>query len=261
MAQPYLYDLRIPGNKDYDGRTDPEVHVDSYYRNMLMMGVSDVVMCRALYSTLTGRAADWFRTLEPGPITCFASLATKFVRKFVTSKIVCKHYMYLEKAKQLEWESLIEFLGRWKIAIGEVEPMDDLTAIHMLHTSLRAGDLYQDFILHPPGSYKEAFQRVTDYANAAKRSQEVGLSHRSAGRSENRSTEQQARGRGRQGDFTPLNRSAAEALHYAQSCNLVKLPDSMCDGKDKTKHCAFHRCQGHDTEDCTNLKQLLEDLL
>ncbi|XP_019178869.1 PREDICTED: uncharacterized protein LOC109174032 [Ipomoea nil] len=266
MLQLYPYDLCISGSKDYDGRTDPEVHVNSYYGNMLMMGVSDAVMCRAFYSTLSGRPADWFRTLEPGSITCFANLATKFVRKFVTSKAVRKHYMYLEKAKQLEGDNLIDFLSRWKIAIGEIEPMDDLTAIHMLHMSLSAGDLYQDFILHPPGSYEEALRRVTYYANAgeanaAKRSQEVGSSHKPTGRSENRLTDQHARGRGRQGDFTPLNRSAAKALQCAQSCNLVKLPDPMRDGKDKTKYCASHRCQGHDAEDCTNLKQLLEDLL
>ncbi|XP_019181962.1 PREDICTED: uncharacterized protein LOC109177109 [Ipomoea nil] len=164
MAQPYPLNLHILGNKEYDGRTDPEVHVNTYYGNMLMMGVSDAVMCRAFYSTLTGRAAE--------------CLAMKFNRKFVTSKVIQKPYMYLEKAKQLEGESLTEFLVKWKAAVGEVEPIDDLTAIHMLHISLRAGYLYQDFILHPPATYEEALRRVTDYANAGeanavKRSQEL----------------------------------------------------------------------------------------
>ncbi|XP_019183630.1 PREDICTED: uncharacterized protein LOC109178449 [Ipomoea nil] len=177
MAQPYPLDLRIPGNKEYDGRTDPEVHINTYYGNMLMMGVTDAMMCRAFYSTLSGQAAEWFRTLQPGSISDFASLATKFTRKFVTSKVVRKPYMYLEKAKQLEGESLTDFLVKWKAAVGEVEPMDDLTAIHMLHISLRAGYLYHDFIFHPPTTYEEALRRVTDYANAGeanavKRSQE-----------------------------------------------------------------------------------------
>ncbi|XP_019160889.1 PREDICTED: uncharacterized protein LOC109157437 [Ipomoea nil] len=166
MAQPYPLDLRIPGNKEYDGRTDPEVHINTYYGNMLMMGVTDAVMCRAFYSTLSGPAVDWFRTLQPGSISDFASLAAKFTRKFVTSKVIWKPYMYLEKAKQLEGESLTDFLVKWKVAVGEVEPMDDLTAIHMLHISLRASYLYQDFILHPPATYEEALRRVTDYANA-----------------------------------------------------------------------------------------------
>ncbi|XP_019157952.1 PREDICTED: uncharacterized protein LOC109154675 [Ipomoea nil] len=183
INQPYPHDLRVPGSKDYDGRTDPEMHVNLYYSNMLMMGVTDVVMCRAFYSTLSGRAAEWFKALKPGSISCFADLATKFVRKFVTSKTVRKHFMYLEKAKQLEGESLSDFLVKWKAPIGEVDPMDDLTAINMLHSSLRAGVLCQDFILHPPITGEDAIQRVTDYANAgeanaAKRSQETGTSRK-----------------------------------------------------------------------------------
>ncbi|XP_019199713.1 PREDICTED: uncharacterized protein LOC109193304 [Ipomoea nil] len=267
MAQPYPRDLRISRNKEYDGRTDPEVHVNTYYGNMLMMGVSDAVMCRAFYSTLTGRAAKWFRTLQPGSISDFASLAMKFNRKFVTSKVIRKPYMYLEKAKQLEGESLTEFLVKWKAAVGEVEPMDDLTAIHMLHISLRAGYLYQDFILHPPATYEEALRRVTDYANAGeanavKGSQEVGISSRKpSGRADDRSVEDHPRPRTRLGEFTALNRSAAEAMQYAQSCNLIRLPQPGPDGKDKSKYCAYHQCAGHDTEECTHLKQLLEDLL
>ncbi|XP_019150321.1 PREDICTED: uncharacterized protein LOC109147137 [Ipomoea nil] len=205
MAQPYLHDLRIPGSKDYDGKMDPKVHVNSYYGNMLMMGVTDAVMCRAFYSTLTGRVAKWFKSLEPGSITCFANIETKFVRKFVTSKTIRKHFMYLENAKQLEGKSLSNFLLKWKSAIGEVEPMDDLTAIHMVHSSLQAGHLYQDFILHPPLTYEEAIRRVADYANAgeanaAKRSQEVGPSQRAPGKSEGRQPDQQGRGHDQQTD-------------------------------------------------------------
>ncbi|XP_019161009.1 PREDICTED: uncharacterized protein LOC109157613 [Ipomoea nil] len=123
---------------------------------MLMMGVTDAVMCRAFYSTLSGRAADWFKTLEPGSIACFAELAKKFVHKFATSKEVRKHFTYLEKAKQLEGKSLTDFLVKWKAVIGEVEPLDDRTAINVLHSNLRAGALYQEFILHPPTTYDEA---------------------------------------------------------------------------------------------------------
>ncbi|XP_019190804.1 PREDICTED: uncharacterized protein LOC109185280 [Ipomoea nil] len=231
MAQPYQLDLRIPGNKEYDGRTDPEVHVNTYYGNMLMMGMSGAVMCRAFYSTLSGRAAEWFRTLQPGSISDFTTLAAKFVRKFVTSKVIRKPYMYLEKAKQLEGESLTEFLVK-------VEG----------------------------GGRGEALRRVTDYANAGeanavKRSQEVGTSSRKPSGLADHRSEDHSRPRTRPGEFTALNRSVAEAMQYAQSCNLIRLPQPGPDGPDKTKHCAYHRCAGHDTEECTHLKQLLEDLL
>ncbi|XP_019197072.1 PREDICTED: uncharacterized protein LOC109190923 [Ipomoea nil] len=145
--------------------------------------------------------------------------------------------------------------------------MDDLTAIHMLHISLRVGYLYQDFILHPPTTYEEVLRRVMDYANAGeanavKRSQKVGTSSRKpSGRAEHRSSDDHPRPRTRLEEFTALNRSAAEAMQYAQSCNLIHLPHPGQDGPDKSKHCAYHRCAGHDTEECTHLRQLLKDLL
>lgn len=64
MNHHYPIDLRVPGNKGYNGKTDPKEHINSYYGNMLMIGVSDAVICRAFYATLKGRAAEWFNTLE-----------------------------------------------------------------------------------------------------------------------------------------------------------------------------------------------------
>ncbi|XP_031096907.1 uncharacterized protein LOC116001157 [Ipomoea triloba] len=179
MDQPYPMDLRVLGSKDYSRRTDPEEHVNSYYGNMLMMGVSDAVMCRAFYSTLSGRAAEWFASLEPGSIADFSELARKFVHPFAISRTAKKHFTSLEKAKQREGESLTLFSERWKAAVAEIEPVDDRTAVNLLLSVLRAGPLYQDLVLNQPNTYKEALRRMTDHAiaeeaNAAKRMQESG---------------------------------------------------------------------------------------
>lgn len=131
-----------------------------------MMGVLDAMVCRVFYSTLTGRAADWFKNLEPGSISSFSDLAHKFIHKFAMSKAVKKHFTYLEKSEQREEEPSSVFIERWKIAMGEVEPLDDGTVINVLHASLWAGSLYQDFILRTPLTYEEAVRRVIDHANA-----------------------------------------------------------------------------------------------
>ncbi|XP_019171002.1 PREDICTED: uncharacterized protein LOC109166509 [Ipomoea nil] len=265
MQQQYPIDLRIPGAKDYSGKTDPEEHVNSFYGNKIMMGVSDGVICRAFFSTLSGRAAEWFKPLEPGSITCFADLAMKFVRRFATSRTVRKHFTHLEAAKQMEGESLTNFLVKWKNAIGEVKPMDDMTTINVLHYSLRAGAQYQDFIVHPPHTYDEAIRRVTDYANAmeansAKRRQEFGSGRRD-NRSDQRRGDLQQGSRGRLDDLSKLTRPAAEILDYAQGCNLIQLPEPGRDGRDTTKYYAYHRNRGHTTEECRVLKEVIEDLL
>lgn len=58
------------------------------------------------------------------------------------SKAVKKHFTYLEYAKQREGEPLSVFIKRWKIAMGEIRPVDDGTALNLLLSSLRAGALY-----------------------------------------------------------------------------------------------------------------------
>ncbi|XP_019150965.1 PREDICTED: uncharacterized protein LOC109147762 [Ipomoea nil] len=139
--------------------------------------------------------------------------------------------------------------------------MDDRTAINVLHYSLRAGTLYQDFIVHPPQLYDEALCRVTDYANAmeansAKRRQETGSTRRDTRPDQKRGDRQQA-----PRDLSRLTRPVTEVLDYAQGCNLIQLPEPGRDGRDTSKFCAYHRNRGHTTDECRVLKEVIEDLL
>lgn len=53
----------------------------------------------------------------------------------------------------------------------------------------------------------------------------------------------------------------AEVLDYAQSCNLIRLSKPGRDRDDKSKYCAYHRNRGHDTDDCSSLKRVIDELL
>ncbi|XP_031108620.1 uncharacterized protein LOC116013103 [Ipomoea triloba] len=209
---------------------------------MLMMGVSDAVMCRAFYSTLSGRAAEWFASLEPGSIADFSELARKFVHRFAVSRAAKKHFTSLEKAKQREGESLTLFSERWKVAVAEIEPVDDRTAVNLLLSALRAGPLYQDLVLNQPNIYEEALRRMTDHAiaeeaNAAKRMQESGGQSR-------RDVRRQPDPRRKDQDGNPIYTPLRDRL-----------------GRSWNKYCAYHRNQGHETDECHVLKGLIEDLL
>ncbi|XP_031106926.1 uncharacterized protein LOC116011573 [Ipomoea triloba] len=92
MNAHYPQDLQIPLAHTYSGRYDPQEHVDMYYGNMLMLGVSDAVICRAFFATLVGKAAEWFKGLEQGSIRDFGQLADKFVKRFAASKSRKKSY-------------------------------------------------------------------------------------------------------------------------------------------------------------------------
>ncbi|XP_031131878.1 uncharacterized protein LOC116033264 [Ipomoea triloba] len=266
MSQSYPIDLRVPGDKEYAGRSDPEQHVNLYYGNMLMMGVSEAVMCRAFYSTLTGRAAEWFRTLEPGSISNFQDLARRFVDRFAMSKTVKKHFSHLENAKQLDGEPLSVFIERWNKEMAEIEPVDDVTATNLLFNSLRAGNLYQDLILRPPSCYEDTVRRVVAHAtateaNSAKRMMETEGPRRDQSQRDRRPNNPRQKDRDGNSIYTPLTRPVAEVLQFAQNCHLIQLPAPARDGPDKDKYCAYHRNRGHDTEECHVLKGLIEDLL
>ncbi|XP_031101916.1 uncharacterized protein LOC116005819 [Ipomoea triloba] len=193
------------------------------------MGVSEAVMCWAFYSTLTGRAAEWFRTLEPGSISNFRDLARRFVDRFAMSKTVKKHFLHLENAKQLDGEPLSVFIERWNKEMAEIEPVDDVTATNLLLNSLRAGNLYQDLILRPSSCYEGAVRRVVAHAtateaNSAKRMMETGGPRRDQGQRDWRPNNPRQKDRDENPVYTPLNRPVAEVLQFAQNCHLIQLP-------------------------------------
>ncbi|VFQ95489.1 unnamed protein product [Cuscuta campestris] len=69
-------------------------------------------------------------------------------------------------AGQREHEDLTKFLTRWKDEIDKVEEKDDKTAMSLLASGLRSGELYKEFCRRPPQSYQEAYNTAWDYADA-----------------------------------------------------------------------------------------------
>ncbi|XP_031116551.1 uncharacterized protein LOC116020211 [Ipomoea triloba] len=267
MSLHYPQDLRIPMMRTYIGRSDPQEHIDMYYGNMLMLGVTDAVICRAFFATLAGKAAEWFRKLEPRSIGNFSQLADKFARRFAVSRSKKKPYTYLNGVKHDPGETLSAFLHKWDREINQVEPMEDQAAIHALLTSLCSGPLYYDLVVHPPKTYEEAITRARHHADAteanmAKRREEQPVG-RDRGHDPRRDRERfKQRGRPEDGPrFTPLTKPLVEVLQYAEQCNLVHPPDPVPEGPDKNKYCAFHKTKGHETAECIALRLVIEQLI
>lgn len=75
-----------------------------------MLGVSDTVICRSFLATLSGRAAEWFRKLEPPSISDFSQLVDKFIQRFATSKDKKRYFTHLSSIKKQAGEPLSRFL-------------------------------------------------------------------------------------------------------------------------------------------------------
>ncbi|XP_047150041.1 uncharacterized protein LOC124822117, partial [Vigna umbellata] len=62
--------------------------------------------------------------------------------------------------------------------------------------------------------------------------------------------------------YTPLNTPRARVLEEALNVDLIKVRPSRSSPKaDGTKHCTYHLNIGHNTEDCTVLKDKVEELI
>nr|GMD70612.1 uncharacterized protein LOC109171091 [Ipomoea batatas] len=63
--------------------------------------------------------------------------------------------------------------------------------------------------------------------------------------------------------FTPLRAPPNDILAYAEECHMVKAPDPRPDppGADMSKYCKYHRCHGHNTNDCQAWRKEIERLI
>ncbi|KAK3030414.1 hypothetical protein RJ639_037543 [Escallonia herrerae] len=98
--------FQMPQCDLYDGSGDPGEHVYQFQTNMLLLQVSDAVMCRAFPTTLRKAAHAWFKSLRPRSIHSFAQLSDLFQKHFVSSRTRRKNSASLINVVQERNESL-----------------------------------------------------------------------------------------------------------------------------------------------------------
>ncbi|KAK3002092.1 hypothetical protein RJ639_021794 [Escallonia herrerae] len=89
--------FRMPQCDLYDGTGDPGEHVYQLETNMLLIQVSDAVMCRAFPTTLRKAAHAWFKSLQPRSIYSFGQLSDLFQKHFISKGKSAK------RSKHDEW--------------------------------------------------------------------------------------------------------------------------------------------------------------
>ncbi|KAK3019643.1 hypothetical protein RJ639_005005 [Escallonia herrerae] len=117
--------FRMPQCHLYDGTGDPGEHVNQFQTNILLLQVSDAVMCRAFPTTLRKAAHAWFKSLQPRSIYSFGQLSDLFQKHFVSSRSRRKNSASLLNIVQEKNESLACFLGRFNAATLEINNLDE----------------------------------------------------------------------------------------------------------------------------------------
>ncbi|VFQ83702.1 unnamed protein product [Cuscuta campestris] len=237
--------LEVP---KFTGKEDPEIDVKTLHQSGRMMGLSGDEKCLLFFQTLRGRAAEWFHNLLAGEIDSFDELAEVFQEKFKENCTKRKKFTYLSTAGQREHEDLTKFLTRWKDEVDKVEEMDDKTAMSLLVSGLRSGELYKEFCRRPPKSYQEAYNTAWDYADAeaqvsSKREAEQGHSKGKISLKK---------------EIKQPGRAKAEVMEV-KPVKTEKKPDGEKQWTEK--YCSFHKTDSHNTAECNSVKGVIKQMI
>ncbi|KAK2996935.1 hypothetical protein RJ639_026503 [Escallonia herrerae] len=271
--------FRMPQCDLYDGTGDPGEHVYQFQTNMLLLQVSDAVMCRAFPTTLRKAVHAWFKSLQPRSIHSFSQLSDLFQKHFVSSRSRRKNSASLLNVVQEKNESLACFLRRFNAATLEIDNLDEsvkYTAFLWGHrpTSKFAFSVNKS----PPGNMKALLEKANKYIQA----EEYLETHRD--RRGERKPEQKKRSReitppeGKSAkrpkhderrpkdtfNLTPLNAKPSQILHEIKDNKALQWPDRMKsrpNKRNKDLWCHFHNDHGHTTDNCGSLKRAIEALI
>ncbi|KAK3024809.1 hypothetical protein RJ639_044119 [Escallonia herrerae] len=132
----------------YDGSGDPGEHVYQFQTNMMLLQVSDAVMCRAFPTTLRKAAHAWFKSLRPRSIHSFAQLSDLFQKHFVSSRTRRKNSASLLNVVQERNESLSRYLGHFNAATLEIDNLDESVKYTAFMRGFRPTTKFAFAILH-----------------------------------------------------------------------------------------------------------------
>ncbi|KAK2997598.1 hypothetical protein RJ639_025620 [Escallonia herrerae] len=275
--------FRMPQCDLYDGTGDPGEHVYQFQTNMLLLQVSDAVMCRAFPTTLRKAAHAWFKSLQPRSIYSFGQLSDLFQKHFVSSRSRRKNSASLLNIVQEKNESLACFLGRFNAATLGIDNLDESVKYTAFLRGLRPTSKFAFSVnKSPPGNMKALLEKANKYIQAEeylethrgrrgegkeeqkKRSRE--LTPPQGGKPTKRSKYDERRPKEPFAweNLTPLNAKPSQILHEIKENKALQWPDklkSRPNKRNKDLWCHFHNDHGHTTDNCESLKRAIEALI
>ena len=72
--------------KAYEGKANPQDHLDHFEDLMELHIVLDQAKCRVFIVTLNNRVKKWFRSMTPGSVASWQQLNMSFLRQFQATK-------------------------------------------------------------------------------------------------------------------------------------------------------------------------------
>ncbi|KAK2996362.1 hypothetical protein RJ639_026549 [Escallonia herrerae] len=159
--------FQMPQCDLYNRTKDPREHVYQFETNMLLLQVSDAVMCRAFPTTLRKAAHAWFKSLQPRSVHSFGQLSDLFQKHFVSSRSRRKNSTNLLNVVQEKNESLACFLGRFNATTLEVDNLNESVEYIAFLRGLQSTSKFAFSVnKSPPGNMKALLEKANKYIQA-----------------------------------------------------------------------------------------------
>ena len=250
---------------------------------MHLQGVPDEIMCRAFPTTHKGLARVWFSKIPPNSVSSFKELNKLFVNNFIGRQRHKHSSSSLLTIEQGEDESLWSFITHFNREALSVDEVDDKLLLAAFHNGVNSDLFIHKLYEKKPQSMAELVHSAQNFMNAEdaiiakKRKRSERMEGNPSRQSEQgprpkkgRMEERKDRDNKKSGpsalnqQYTPLNVPLKQVLMQIKDDPSLKWPEKMKgdpNKRNRSKYCRFHRDHGHDTDECFDLKQQVENLI
>ncbi|XP_057432518.1 uncharacterized protein LOC130725292 [Lotus japonicus] len=162
-------EVAIPDNmkslalEAYSGGTDPKDHLLYFSAKMVISVASDAMKCRMFPSTFKGTTMAWFTTLPRGSIAKFSDFSSKFLVQFSASKIKQVTIDDMFNVRQLERETLKQYMKRYSAASIKIEELEPQACARAFKNGLLPGNMNSKLSRKPARSMTEIRARANAY--------------------------------------------------------------------------------------------------
>ena len=110
---PLPVSFRMSTMTAYEGKTDPQDHLDVFNDQMDLLQVSSRARCKCFAVTLMATAKKWFQQIEPETIASWTQLSGLFMRQFQGARKYTTSLRRLASIKQGTNETLKAYVRRF----------------------------------------------------------------------------------------------------------------------------------------------------
>ncbi|XP_015164081.1 uncharacterized protein [Solanum tuberosum] len=277
-----LKGFKVPKFDVFGGTGNPLAHLRGYCDQLMGVGRDEALLMWLFSRSLSGEALEWFTSHETRQWPSWNALAKDFIERFAYNVEIVPDRYSLEKTKQKSNESYREFSYRWRKEATRVRPPMSEKEIVEVFVRVQEPDYYDRIMLLVRSKSAEIVKvgetiedrlrtgkitRVAALPGSSsllkKKREDVSSISYEGKKTPMKSSSYQGRSRPSQSSYSACyaHTDYQIAPRYIHPVG-PKPVDTSSRFYRPDQRCAYHsNGVGHDTEDCINLKHLIQDLI